>query len=156
MRIVDASILHITFQWTNASFRYYAICRPTFYLQHRANGSGTHSPNVDVFMAFFCGQILQIPRFFSYEVFNCIAVVWTRTDVLNYFHRLPNLHAPMRPSMNVNVPTRTWMTHHQTKNVSTPAMRWRRSRQRLCGERWDLVYLFSFRKKMFVSSSLSK
>ncbi len=42
--------------------RYFAIVHPTFYLQHRAQGRGSHSPQFDVVVAFFCGMVLQVPR----------------------------------------------------------------------------------------------
>ena len=42
--------------------RYFAICRPTFYLRHRAS-HGNSSPLVDIVLSFYSGLILQIPRF---------------------------------------------------------------------------------------------
>ena len=42
--------------------RYFAICRPTFYLRHRAS-FGNSSPLVDIVLSFYSGLILQIPRF---------------------------------------------------------------------------------------------
>ena len=48
--------------------RYFAIVHPTFYLHHRATARGAHSPQFDVVLAFFCGMVLQVPRFFYSEV----------------------------------------------------------------------------------------
>ena len=46
----------------NCCFRYFAICRPTFYLRHRAS-HGNSSPLVDIVLSFYSGLILQVPRF---------------------------------------------------------------------------------------------
>ena len=53
---------------SNTPERYHAICRPTFYFRHRSDSRGFNSPRVDIGLAFYCGFVLQLPRYFSETV----------------------------------------------------------------------------------------